>query len=48
MGDKNSYFREKLRVPEGFTPKFALSLGYAASPLPPRKDRVEKRVEYIK
>ncbi|MDL2287074.1 nitroreductase family protein [Eubacteriales bacterium OttesenSCG-928-G02] len=47
-GEKANYFSNKLEIPIGFKPYFALSLGYAASPLPPRKEREENRIVYIK
>lgn len=47
-GEKAMEFKNRLGVPLGFTPRFALALGYAASPLPPRKERVEDRVEIIR
>ncbi|MBP5656971.1 MAG: nitroreductase family protein [Clostridia bacterium] len=47
-GERAQEFKTRLGVPLGFTPRFALSLGYAASPLPPRKERAEDRVEIIK
>ncbi len=47
-GEKAEEFKNRLGVPLGFSPRFALALGYAASPLPPRKERVEDRVEIIR
>lgn len=47
-GERAQEFKTRLGVPLGFVPRFALALGYAASPLPPRKERVEDRVEIIK
>jgi len=47
-GGKGLEFKNRLCVPLGFSPRFALALGYAASPLPPRKEREEDRVEIIR
>ncbi len=47
-GERAQEFKTRLGLPLGFSPRFALALGYAASPLPPRKERVEDRVEIIK
>lgn len=48
QGERSVYFRNKLEIPIGFQPYFALALGYSSSPLPPRKDREENRIVYIK
>ncbi len=46
-GEKAAEFCDKLNVPEGFTPCFALSLGYTGVPIPPRKERVPGRIVVI-
>lgn len=46
-GEKSEYFRHLLQIPLGFKPVFALALGYASAPLPPRKERVPDRITFI-
>ena len=46
-GEKAADFRERLGVPQGFIPCFALALGYTNAPLPPRKERVPGRMVVI-
>ena len=46
-GEKSADFCERLGIPQGFVPCFALALGYANAPLPPRKERVPGRLVVI-
>ncbi len=44
---ENKYLVDKLGLPQGFTPLFALCLGYAKDEYPTRADRREGTVNYI-
>lgn len=46
-GERFTEFCDKLNVPDGFIPCFALSLGYTGAPIPPRKERVPGRVVVV-
>ncbi|MEG1743711.1 MAG: nitroreductase family protein [Clostridia bacterium] len=46
-GTKSAYFRNVLQIPIGYSPRFALALGYTNAPDTPRKERAENRVVYI-
>ncbi len=45
--EENKYLVDKFKLPEGFTPLFALCLGYANEPYPTRAPRRENTVNYI-
>lgn len=46
-GERASEFCEKMNIPQGFIPCFALALGYSSAPIPPRKERVSGRIVVI-
>jgi len=47
IGERAAELCEKLNIPQGFVPCFALALGYSNTPLPPRKERVPGRMVVI-
>lgn len=46
--DRNSEYKEKLKIPNGYTPYYAIALGYKDAPSTKARERRSNTVQYIK